>query len=105
METASVMINLHKDNEIKPLKEEKDAADAEHTAITKMKEEVNILKQIKEHRSPIAIYNTLKMFIIICTKEISQVDRFSLQSIRVSGMWSEPEGLHSPLLPCGLSTR
>jgi hypothetical protein len=64
-------MNLQKDNEtIKPSKDEKDAADAEHAAIKKMKEEVNILKQIKEHRSPIAIYNTLKMFINICTKEI-----------------------------------
>ena len=70
METACVVINLQKDNEIiKCLKDEKDAADDEDTAIQKMKEEVNI-QQIKEHRSPIAIYNPLKMFIIICTKEI-----------------------------------
>ena len=48
METASVLINLQKDNEIiKSLKDEKDAADAEHTAIKKMKEEINILKQNK----------------------------------------------------------
>ena len=70
----------------------------EHTAMSKMKEEVDILKQIKEHMSPTSIYKNIKMFINIYTKFFSRVDRFSLRSIRVSGMWGEPEGPRSPLL-------
>ena len=76
MDAASVLINLHKDNEIlKCLKDDKDNADAdadaEHTAIKKMKEEINILKQIKEHTSN---YNTLKMFIDMYTKEMDNLE-------------------------------
>ena len=71
METASVLINLHKDNEIlKCLKNDKDISDAEHTAI-KMKEEVDLLKQIKEHTTN---YNTLKMFIDMYTKEMDNLE-------------------------------
>jgi len=72
MDAASVLINLHKDNEIlKCLKDDKDTADAEHTAIKKMKEEVDILKQIKEHTTN---YNTLKMFINMYTKEMDNLE-------------------------------
>ena len=69
---ATVLINLQKDNEIiKSLKNDKDAADAEHTSIKKMKDEINILKQIKEHT---ANYNTLKMFIDMYTKEMDNLE-------------------------------
>jgi len=72
METASALINLHKDNEILScLKNDKDTADAGHTAIKSMKEEVDILKQIKVHTTN---YNTLKMFIDMYTKEMDNLE-------------------------------
>ena len=71
METASVLINLHKDNEIlKCLKNDKDTADTANTLI-KIKEEVDLLKQIKEHTTN---YNTLKMFIDMYTKEMDNLE-------------------------------
>ena len=71
METASVLINLHKDNEIlSRLKNDKDTADTANT-LSQMKEEVDILKQIKEHTTN---YNTLKMFIDMYTKEMDNLE-------------------------------
>ena len=71
METASVLINLHKDNEILPrLKNDKDTADKAIT-LSQMKEEVDLLKQIKEHTTN---YNTLKMFIDMYTKEMDNLE-------------------------------
>ena len=71
METASVLINLHKDNEIlKCLKNDKDTADKAIT-LSQMKEEVDLLKQIKEHTTN---YNTLKMFIDMYTKEMDNLE-------------------------------
>ena len=71
METASVLINLHKDNEIlKCLKNGKDTADKANT-LSQMKEEVDLLKQIKEHTTN---YNTLKMFIDMYTKEMDNLE-------------------------------
>ena len=71
METASVLINLRKDNKIlKCLKNDKDTADAANT-LSQMKEEVDLLKQIKEHTIN---YNTLKMFIDMYTKEMDNLE-------------------------------
>jgi len=71
METASVLINLHKDNEIlSRLKNDKDTADTANT-LSQMKEEVDLLKQIKEHTTN---YNTLKMFIDMYTKEMDNLE-------------------------------
>ena len=71
METASVLINLRKDNKIlKCLKNDKDTADAANT-LSQMKEEVDLLKQIKEHTTN---YNTLKMFIDMYTKEMDNLE-------------------------------
>lgn len=71
METASVLINLHKDNEIlSRLKDDKDTADKAIT-LSQMKEEVDLLKQIKEHTTN---YNTLKMFIDMYTKEMDNLE-------------------------------
>jgi len=71
METASVLINLHKDNEIlSRLKNDKDTADKAIT-LSQMKEEVDLLKQIKEHTTN---YNTLKMFIDMYTKEMDNLE-------------------------------
>ena len=68
---ATVLINLQKDNEIlKSLKNDKETADAANI-LTKMKEEVDLLKQIKEHTTN---YNTLKMFIDMYTKEMDNLE-------------------------------